>query len=419
MSKNKRNAAVLALVLFTALAQAEDTPEGADGFVPMFDGKSLAGWQSTGNWVVEEGGVVTLHPRPGEEGWQRYDAYLMTARKYKDFILDLEFKIGKAGNSGVFLRVDDPKDPVEKGIEVQILDTHGKKNPGHHDCGGVIRTAGPSKNMAKPAGEWNRYIISCVGNHLQVNLNGEDIIDLELDQSAMKDRPAEGHIGFQDEAKRVWYRNVRIKEVNPASEDAGWVSLFDGETLNGWIQKNGSAAYRVEDGALVGKTTPGSPNSFLCTEKDYGDFELRFEVKLLNNELNSGVQIRSNTKPPEGNEPYGRVNGPQVEIEASGAKGAESGYIYGEACGGWMTPEDELIPRKAFKDGAWNNYRIVAQGARIQTWINGEAIEDLADEAKFESHPKGFIGLQVHGVGDAGPYEVAWRNIMINVHDKE
>lgn len=194
----------------------------------------------------------------------------------------------------------------------------------------------------------------------------------------------------------------------------GWKSLFDGKSLDGWIQKNGTATYRVEDGAIVGQTTPGSPNSFLCTEKDYGDFELEFEVKLLNNELNSGVQIRSQTKEPEGGEEFGRVNGPQVEIEASGAEGAQSGLIYGEACGGWMSADAESKHFKAFKDGEWNAYRVVAKGARIQTWINGEPIEDLTDEEKFASHPKGFIGLQVHAIGEnQGPYEVAWRNIRI------
>ncbi|MFC1498971.1 DUF1080 domain-containing protein [Verrucomicrobiota bacterium] len=199
--------------------------------------------------------------------------------------------------------------------------------------------------------------------------------------------------------------------------DDGWISLFDGKTLDGWIQKNGTATYRVEDGAIIGKTTKGSPNSFLCTVKEYGDFELEFEVKLINNELNSGVQIRSQTKATNDKKKFGRVNGPQVEIEASGDKGAEAGYIYGEACGGWMTPKDRLKPRKVFKDGEWNKYRIVAKGARIQTWINGEQIEDLTSEAKFKSHPKGFIGLQVHGVGGRGPFEVTWRKIRIKVLD--
>ncbi len=207
--------------------------------------------------------------------------------------------------------------------------------------------------------------------------------------------------------------------VGAIAADDGWISLFDGKTLEGWIQKNGTATYRVDDGAIVGTTAKGSPNSFLCTKKEYGDFELEFEVKLINNELNSGVQIRSRTEEAKGDQKFGRVNGPQVEIEASGSKGAESGYIYGESCGGWMTPKDRLIPREVFRDGEWNKYRILAQGARIRTWINGEPVEDLTDEDKFETHPRGFIGLQVHGVGNSGPFQVAWRNIRIKILDKE
>lgn len=198
----------------------------------------------------------------------------------------------------------------------------------------------------------------------------------------------------------------------------GWVSLFDGESLNGWIQKNGTAVYLVHDGAILGITAEGSPNSFLCSEKEYGNFELEFEVKLNDNELNSGVQIRSQTKEPEGDAQFGRVNGPQVEIEASGEGGAQSGLIYGEACGGWMSKDAEQRQYKAFKDGEWNHYRVVANGARIQTWINGEAIEDLVDEEKFQSHPKGFIGLQVHSIGAGkGPYTVMWRNIQVKELD--
>lgn len=195
-----------------------------------------------------------------------------------------------------------------------------------------------------------------------------------------------------------------------ADKGGEWVDLFNGKDLKGWTQRNGTATYRIEGDAIVGQTTKGSPNSFLCTDKSYGDFELTFEVKV-SDELNSGVQIRSQS---EGGTPEGRVNGPQVEIEASGANGAEAGYIYGEACGGWMTPEAELKPHKHFKDGEWNAYRILAKGANIQVWINGEQISNLTDEDKLKSHPTGFIGLQVHGIGeDKGPYEVAWRNLKI------
>lgn len=205
--------AVMWSLLATAGSQAAESGAADDGFVPLFDGKTLNGWQTTGNWIVEEGGVVALRPRPGESGWQRYDAYLTTTRKYKDFVLDLEFKIDKGGNSGVFLRVGDRMSQVATGFEIQILDTHGLAKPGNHDCGGVISAAAPSKNMAKPAGQWNRYVITLQGKRLKVEMNGEQIHDLELDKSAIKDRPDEGFLGFQDEAKPVWYRNVRIKEL--------------------------------------------------------------------------------------------------------------------------------------------------------------------------------------------------------------
>jgi len=201
-----------------------------------------------------------------------------------------------------------------------------------------------------------------------------------------------------------------------SATDAGeWVSLFDGKSLKGWTQRNGTATYRVEEETIVGKTNEGSPNSFLCSDKEYGDFELEFEVKV-HDALNSGVQIRSQTK---GGTKTGRVNGPQVEIEASGKDGAEAGYVYGEATGrGWLTPEDRLKPHKFFKDGQWNKFRVVAQGPRIQTWINDKKIEDLTDEPIYKTHAKGFIGLQVHGIAKgSGPYEVAWRNIRIKVLD--
>lgn len=197
-----------------------------------------------------------------------------------------------------------------------------------------------------------------------------------------------------------------------------WVKLFDGKSLKGWEQKNGTATYEVINETIVGTTAEGSPNSFLCTTKEYGDFELEFEVKV-DQGLNSGVQIRSKTREKtvgEGhNQSAGRVIGPQVEIESSGENGAEAGYIYSEGTGkGWLTPKDRLIPHNHFKDGQWNQYRIVAQGPRIRTWINDQPVEDLNNEEAYEEFPKGFIGLQVHGIKPGtGPFQVAWRNIRI------
>ncbi len=211
----RRFAFLLSILATTLTLSAEDLHPAADaaGFVPLFNGKDLTGWQTTGNWVVDTDGSLTLHPREGEKGWQRYSAYLSTVKKYGDFVLDLEFKINAKGNSGVFMRVGDLKDHVKSGFEVQILDTYGLEKPGHHDCGGIVHGTGPSKNMVKPAGEWNRYTITVKGRQVTVVFNGEKVIDASLDNIKMADRPNEGYIAFQDEALPIWYRNVRIKEL--------------------------------------------------------------------------------------------------------------------------------------------------------------------------------------------------------------
>ncbi len=205
--------------------------------------------------------------------------------------------------------------------------------------------------------------------------------------------------------------------VNAKDED-GWISLFDGKSLDGWEVKSGFATYEVKDGAIHGTTAKGSPNTFLCSKEKYGDFELEFDVKV-HDKLNSGVQIRSSLKDVEKpNSHGGRVNGPQVEIEASPG---QAGYIYGEATGlGWLSPEpqDKGHSHNHIKNGEWNHYRIVAKGPRIQTWINGEQVADLTHEEIFKTHPKGFIGLQVHGIGkEAGPYDVWWKNLKIKPLD--
>ena len=115
----------------------------------------------------------------------------------------------------MFVRVKDPASPVGSGIEVQILDSHGKPEPlGPHDCGGVIGSVGPKKNMALLAGQWNRIIVTCKGTRMQVELNGEGIIDLELDKSAVKNRPLSGYVGLQDHGQPIEFRNIRIKELD-------------------------------------------------------------------------------------------------------------------------------------------------------------------------------------------------------------
>ena len=208
-----------------------------------------------------------------------------------------------------------------------------------------------------------------------------------------------------------------------AQESDGWVALFDGKTLNGWSIHSGFAKYHVTDGTIVGTAVRGSPNSFLCTDKEYGDYILEFEVKCDPN-LNSGVQIRSQIaktetpfvfrdnsgKPSVRTIPADRVYGYQVEIAP--ARSRSSGGIYDEARRAFFIADirDNPAAGKAFKDGEWNKYRIECKGFSIKTWVNGVACADLQDSLDT----KGIIGLQVHGVGrDFKPYQVRWRNLRI------
>ncbi|MCA9193865.1 MAG: DUF1080 domain-containing protein [Planctomycetales bacterium] len=203
---------------------------------------------------------------------------------------------------------------------------------------------------------------------------------------------------------------IGIKPTNNSTtahaDSSPVVELFNGYDLTGWTQRNGTATYRVEADTIVGQTNEGSPNSFLCTDKLYSDFELNFEVKV-DSALNSGVQIRSQSV---GDTPAGRVNGPQVEISLDGL----AGYIYGESAGGWMTPDSDRQPHQHIIDGQWNVYRVVAVKNKIQTWINGHQVSNLTHDERFKSHPRGFIGLQVHSIGGGqGPFKVRWRNLRI------
>jgi len=184
-----------------------------------------------------------------------------------------------------------------------------------------------------------------------------------------------------------------------------WTKLFNGKNLDGWEKHGGTAEFTVEDGTIVGESKRGTPNTFLCTTSSYGDFELQFEVKV-HNKLNSGVQIRSGIQGED------EVYGPQVEIEASPG---DAGYIYSEKTDrGWLSTDRSK--KNVFENNEWNQYRVVAKGPRIQTWINGQKVADVTDQ---KSRRKGFIGLQVHSVSHGFPIHVRWRDLRIRELDAD
>lgn len=188
-------------------------------------------------------------------------------------------------------------------------------------------------------------------------------------------------------------------------EEAKWQKLFNGKDLKGWTRLNGTAEYRVDNQTIIGISKTGTPNTFLVTNKKYGDFILEFDFKV-DDGLNSGVQFRSQSLKDYNN---GVVHGYQFEIDPS--KRGWTGGIYDEARRGWLYPlTNNVEGQKAFKNQAWNKARIEAIGNSIRTWVNGIPCADLIDNMTLS----GFIALQVHAVGesDAGK-TVSWRNIRI------
>lgn len=200
------------------------------------------------------------------------------------------------------------------------------------------------------------------------------------------------------------------------ADDGKWVSLFDGKTIEGWTKEGGYATYEAKDGMIVGTTAEDSHNTFLC-KGPFSDFIFELEV-LCDKELNSGVQIRSHVyeeDTPQMSKPdrirmKGEVYGYQCEIAAA-ATGSSGNFWDEGRRTKWLDDfSDKPKAQKAFKEGEWNHYRIIAQGDHIQSWVNGVPCADFHDDMDAT----GFIGLQVHGIKKGtGPYQVRWKNIRI------
>ncbi|MEW6356408.1 MAG: DUF1080 domain-containing protein [Planctomycetota bacterium] len=172
-----------------------------------------------GKWHVIEDGSLECLPRCG---------YIWSEEQYGDFIIDFEVKVSEKANSGLFFRAD-PKNCVQGGMEIQILDSHGKEKLSRGDMAALYDCAAPTKNMAKPAGEWQHMVLTAKGSKLTVELNGEIVLDVNLDdwteaeknpdgsknkfKTAYKDMPRTGHIGFQDHGQKIWLRNIKIKRL--------------------------------------------------------------------------------------------------------------------------------------------------------------------------------------------------------------
>lgn len=222
--------ALVAVLIASSRARAGDNEltdqEKKEGWVLMFDGKTAKGWMSGTKPMpdkqVEDG---TLNTKDQGAYVSHFD------RKFSDFHFKCEYKFDKTCNSGIFVRISKPGDGgIGRGFEVQVIDSFGQP-PTVHNCGALYLLKAPTKQMVKPAGEWNHCEIRCEGPLVKVWLNGEQIIDVNLDdwkepnknpdgtkhkfKWAFKDSPREGYIGlsFHDKNKNCWYRNLKVLDL--------------------------------------------------------------------------------------------------------------------------------------------------------------------------------------------------------------
>jgi Domain of Unknown Function (DUF1080) len=201
------------MLLSTKLSAADD----AAGWKPLFNGKDLTGWTAIdgplADWHATDG-VLSCGGGSGK-GW------LSTTEQYKNFELELEFRVPPGGNSGVFLRAPHEGNPAFDGMEIQVLDDPAPEyatiKPAQH-CGSLYGLAAAKSGALKKAGEWQKYLIVCDGKHVKVTLNGQGIVDANLadfesDETHKGARRAEGFVGLQNHGTQVDFRNIRIRNL--------------------------------------------------------------------------------------------------------------------------------------------------------------------------------------------------------------
>ena len=393
----------VSLALFSSCASQEQntlTPEEiADGWVLLFEGKTLDGWKDyngttlTQPWHVVDGCIQAKGDGSDASG------YIVTDKEYENFELSWDWKLSKGGNSGMLYHVVERPQfavPYVTGPEYQLIDEPNFPDPLEEwqklGVDYAMHLPDKSKMKVNPQGEWNNSKIVFDNGHVEHWLNGQKILEFEAwtdDWHAKKNSgkwanapeyglAKKGVLCLQDHGYPASFRNLKIKEL--PRKTGKEVNLFNGVDLTGWEPYGTEKQY-----------------GYLATRDYYDDFDLTVEFKQ-EADGNSGVFIRSFVE--EGV----KVNGWQVEVAP---KGHDTGGIYESYGRGWLVqiPDEK---ENILKEGDWNTMRIKVQGDNVQTWLNGQEMVNLNDEKIGAG--KGRIALQIH---DGGGIKVLWRNLKL------
>ena len=400
-----------------------------EGFKPMFNGKDLSGWQG-----LVENPVARAKMKPAElplkqaeankkvsGNWSVKDGFiwfngtgdnLCSIKEYGDFEMLVDWKISKAGDSGIYLRGSP---------QVQIWDTSRVDVGAQVGSGGLYNN---QKNESKPLlvvdnpiGDWNSFRIVMTGEKVSVWLNGELVVDNVIMENYW-DRKIpifpKGPIELQAHGTDLAFRDIYVREISEkefnltAEEKAeGYSSLFNGRNLDNWVGNKDS--YKAEDGMIVVKPSDGSGGN-LYTEKEYADFIFRFEF-LLTPAANNGLGIRA---PLTGDAAYVGMELQILDNTAPVYATLQPYQYHGSVYGVIPAKREYLRPV-----GDWNYEEVRAQGTRITITLNGTVIVDgdiagPRDNGTMDhnEHPglkntTGHIGFLGHGS------ELKFRNIRI------
>ncbi len=344
--------------------------EIADGWIELFDGESLFGWQSTSNanWRVENGEIVAT---TGEPGW------LNTTTQFADYELRCDCWVEKGGNSGIFLRNPPaPKNPAVDCYEFNLCDTHEQ-----FATASLVARAQPTKTVTND-GAWVTYHITVGGNQISATVDGETVLEY-TDESS--DRPRTGYIGLQFREGAVKFRNISLKPL-------GISPIFNGTDLTGWrVVPGGKSEFEVEDGAI--HVTNG--RGYLESEGTWDDFVLQAEIISHGEHLNSGIFFRA--LPAAAAD---QMNGYEAQVRNEW-KGDDRNQPVDFGTGGIY----RRVPsrRVVSSDHEWFTMTVIAQGPHIAVWVNGFPVTDWTDEREPNDNPReglrtaaGHFSLQGH-----------------------
>ncbi len=415
---NKNYLFAFALVSILAGCSTARNNSAEQNFTALFDGKTLNGWTSlegkNSGYLVKDD--VLICPAVG-------GGNLFSEKEYSDFVLRLDFKLAPGANNGVGIRAPLGGGQIGYiGNEIQIIDDSSSKFD-HlkvgQNCGSLYRVLPAKRGAVKPPGEWNSYEITAIGRHIKVLLNGKKVVDGNIndvrDPEILRRHPGmlrpSGHIVLLGHNSEVQFRNIRLREMTRFYErdnvpPTGFSALFNGRDLANWkglvadppkrakmspeeLAREQSKAnemmrknWTVEKGELVNR---GKGFDNLCSEKDFGDFELLVDFKI----------------PPKGDSGIYLRGSPQVQIWEPNSGGVDPKHL---GSGGLYNNKKNQNYATKFADrypGEWNRFRILMVGEKVHVFLNNElVVNDVTMENYWERdkpiYPFGSIELQAH-----------------------